>query len=79
MYGQTATPQNAVLVLLRPNLGDAQMNFIEWIKHQEPEGPTLAAANQRLTRITRDRNRLTRIELMVRELIEREDSHAENN
>lgn len=50
------------------------MNFIEWTKQQRFEGPSLAAANKRLARVTRDRGRLTRIEAMLRELVERIDA-----
>jgi hypothetical protein len=55
------------------------MNFIEWTKQQEPEGPTLAAANQEATKAIRYRSRLTRIERMLRELIERRDDDAAEN
>jgi len=47
------------------------MNFIEWTKQQGPEGPSLAAANQRPSGSIRERDRLTRIERMLRELVER--------
>jgi hypothetical protein len=55
------------------------MHFIEWVCQQQPDGPSLAAANQVSTRVTRDRGRLTRIETMLRELIERRDADAQKN
>jgi hypothetical protein len=55
------------------------MTFIEWTKQQEPEGPTLAAANQRTVSVTRIRERLTRIEAMLMELVGRGDADAAEN
>jgi hypothetical protein len=45
------------------------MNFIEWTKQHEPEGPTLAAADPRTIKTRRDRDRLIRIETMLQDLI----------
>ena len=55
------------------------MNFIEWTKQQEPEGPTLAAANPKTIKTRRDRDRLIRIETMLQELIHRNQTSERRN
>jgi hypothetical protein len=55
------------------------MNFIEWVKQREPEGPTCAAANQCPSSTARTRDRLTRIEAMLKELVQRGDGDATKN
>ncbi len=43
--------------------------FTQWIREREHEGFSLAAATSKDTKTKRDRDRLTRMETMLRELI----------
>jgi hypothetical protein len=54
------------------------MTFIEWVK-AEPEGPTLATANQRIGTTAKVRDLLTRIEAMLIELAGKGNAYAAEN
>lgn len=43
--------------------------FHEWLNHQQPKGSELATTSSRTTKTKRDRDRLARMETMLRELM----------
>jgi hypothetical protein len=43
--------------------------FNEWLNHQQPKGSELATTSSRTTKTKRDRDRLTRMEALLRELV----------
>ncbi len=44
--------------------------FDEWLKTQQPEGSALATTSSRTTKARRDRDRLARMEALLRELVQ---------
>jgi hypothetical protein len=43
--------------------------FHEWLNHQQPNGSELATTSSRTTKTKRDRDRLTRMEALLQELV----------
>jgi len=54
--------------------------FLQWINEERrPEGSPLAATHRKPIKVQRDRDRLTRIEAMLTDLIQRRTNHAHEN
>ena len=56
-------------------------NFLQWIneEQQKPEGSALAEGDPKMIRTARTRSRLTRIEAMLAELLNRRMNNASEN
>jgi hypothetical protein len=53
--------------------------FMQWLKEDEQKQGTLVTETRTEPRAKRNRDRLTRMETMLRELIERSGNHGKTN
>jgi hypothetical protein len=53
--------------------------FVEWIKQQECEASPLAAINRKTIKAHKDRDRLTRMETMLQELVSLQQIEQRND